>query len=377
MKQHRSLLAACVLLAFAMPVAAEALEWEASAGLGYDSNAFRTPDSPYTDFAAGGTPVTPNVQSGLFVPLAFSVGATDRPEGLFYSFSGQGELYLDSSLSNANNHTLDLNVGSKRLLNQEGNLRDTLSFGLNLTRRSKVFYDRDTGIEKTASDRYSYTGLGLEGDLNHRTGTVQYGIDGLVEARNYDAVPGSDYDYNIYKVGGYTGFRLSQPTKLRLDLDVMVKDYSERKARDLTGAFSTVVRQDRYTTFDAAFRHRLNEAWVGYLDYRARLRQDNHQGYDDYLSHRLRLRLIRKQGALSTRLEADHEIRSYDNALAFNTVGQPGLDYTVTNFGLTAEYARSEHQSLWAEFGWHSVHTNDTRYEYDRAKTMAGMRWTF
>ncbi|MDH4229014.1 MAG: hypothetical protein OEW11_04595 [Nitrospirota bacterium] len=377
----RSLLPGLSLtLALALPSPIMAMNIETSVGIGYDSNAFRSPDQPYTDYSVLLAPpaVTPQVQSGMYLPLEFKAASSNKT-GLKASYDFSGDIYLNG-LSNANSYTHEFRLANELTLSGSGSRRNTLDFGATLRRFSRTYYDRDSGLPKTSANRYSYTALGADAAYQQRISRgFQWGLDGEVEARLYDAVPtGSKYDYNIYKIGTYAEFRVLDPTRLRFDLDYTINDYAQFKARNLVdGQLSTTPRQDLFVTLQTTLRQRLGKDWTLFLDHRLRTRDDGFEGYDNYTAQRGRVRLLFSGDALKVRLSADQEVRSYDNAFAFNNVAQAPLDYTASNASLSTEYAVSKTWALWAEVDWRNVDTNDIRYAYARTQTLVGVRAEF
>jgi len=371
---------------------AQAAEYTVGAdiGLGYDSNVFRAPDGQYNDLSKLPTDpnfnVNPQTHSGFFVPLSVDASSTfaagDREWVASYGFDGS--LYLNAETNNGNESRHQVKVGRETIFEQRGKRTDSLYIGAVLTRRDKIYVERDDGTEKQSnsinvSDRFTYTGYGLEAILSMRTGALKYGVDAKVESRDYGTVgTQTQYDNNNYKVGGYVGFRLAKPTKLKLSGAYLVEDYSDRHARDLVTANLVTATSLTYSyiKLDATLRQRLAGGFVGYLGYKLKTRSDSHQGYNDYVQNGVDLRLIFKQDAVRIKLAGGYSTRSYDNAFAFENPAAAKKDYSTVTAKLSGTYTMSDSLSLWSEASFRQITTNDTRFEYDRSQLIAGVSWT-
>ena len=88
--------------------------WEASVGLGYNTNIYQAPDKAYVDYGPT-TPVNvdPKIYSGLFVPLAFKVEHTEgvtQENNIIAKYNFSGDLFANSDYRNADvsSHTVKL-----------------------------------------------------------------------------------------------------------------------------------------------------------------------------------------------------------------------------------------------------------------------------
>ncbi|MDH5527810.1 MAG: hypothetical protein OEY97_10945 [Nitrospirota bacterium] len=384
-------LATLLTLALTAPLSAHAAEWEASAGLGYDSNAFRTPGQNYDDYSdltacpptgiPGCNPITPNVQSGMFIPVELKVG-NGAKDGFALSYNLDADLYL-GGLSNANNFTHEFAADRKRV-ERNGDTRITRELQYSLVRRSKIYYDRDTGERKQTAagndvaDRFSYLGLGVEGNRENRTGDHRAGFNWGLQYRDYDSVTGApDYDHVIAKAGVLYGIPLGAATSMLLEGDADIESYFNRHARNADATFSGTLRQYLDLGLKASLRQEMPGNFVAKLTYELTSRTDNHVGYHDFTGNDVSLRLYHHGDVLKVSAFAGYEVRSYDTALAFDAAGQPVLDYSVTRAGIKAEVPMGETSSLWADLDTRNVDTNDTRYAYERTQLTAGMAWQF
>ena len=180
MKKH--VLSVAVIVALACPVA-QAVSFKASvsAGLGYDSNAYHSPSSPYNDYSVDTNAITPNVQplpvtpdeqSGFFIPLEIDAALNQKLTDSWmlkgdYSFNGNK--YLDSDLSNAEIYDHVLKLGGQLTITNTKTRSSHFYAGLRMADHQQTYADRDSGDEKTTSgtaqanisDLYSYSALGF------------------------------------------------------------------------------------------------------------------------------------------------------------------------------------------------------------------------
>ena len=179
---------AVIALAFPAHAATDQPEgWtmSASAGLGYDSNVYDSPKTPYFDQALlVPAVVTPNVQSGVFVPLEFD--ARYLADNMEFRYQFDGELYPSSKLSNANSYDHDVTLGWTRALDgwfQGAELYGGLLGGYH----RQIYYDRDTGTPKLSinsgtdiSNRYTHMDIGGEMRLHKKSDDMEYNLEGKV-----------------------------------------------------------------------------------------------------------------------------------------------------------------------------------------------------
>lgn len=365
---------------------------ETDIGLGYDSNVFRAPSSSYTSnlTAALGGPVVvnPNTKSGLLVPLGLKgtgVHTLDEQTELKASYNFDGNFYLGSNLSNGNNTRHAVRIGGAHVFDKKGKRSRKLYLGITIDRLDKVYVDRDSGDRKLSSgamadisNRYTYTGYGLEASYDNRISRVQYGVSGQLEVRDYSD-PGaiSQYDHNRYDVGGYATFRLAKRSKLKVSADYLIEDYDVRRARDRATATQTgnPALEYRYLTVAATLRQRLGRGFTAYAGYQLKLRADQFQGYNDYTANGFDLRLLYKKGVLNGRLAFAYSSRSYDNAFAYENPADAEKTYDTMRVKLQGGYELSEQLKLWSEVAYNVVDSNDLRYDYNRTQAMVGVRW--
>lgn len=353
------------------------------AGLGYDSNVFLTPDNSYVDLSTG-LPVTPDKQAGFFIPLGIDAEykrAMSKGTRLLADYSFTGNIY-EPGIDNANLYDNEFTLGPEFTLSKGR----TLYAGIILGYHKEIYYDRDDGLNKVSgvtdiSDRYTYSAAGAELSYKHDIGKVGYEVYGSFEKRYYeDPVVVSQYDHNYLTAGGIVDYKLADATKVSAGYRYSVRDYDDRKARDLSGNIlaSNPLLEYTYHTIDLTLRQRINKSLVAYVDYTRQERNDEFIGYNDYSQNRYKVRAIYTPAEdLRLRVAASYWDREYDKAFAFDDSAGGKKDYSGITFDAGAEYGYSKNVAFWADLNYDSQDTTDKRYEYDRSQITAGARYEF
>lgn len=374
------------------PVTRSPWSFAIEAGLGYDSNAYLAPGEPYLDHAPDPDPTTMTVpveHSGVFIPVGirarYDGRAPGEDTGLVADYAFDASIYPDSETGNADEYNHRLTVGLERLLNQKGRREDTLTVAPYLKIHDKTYYDRDTGEPKVTnlgtdlSDRYSYTAVGVEAQIDHETAALPHKLRANYAKLDYDEPKPTftSYDHTYYLLGGQADLRVARGAKVILSYDYYVRDYDERLARDLSGGLTPgSTREYIYNRFGASLRNRLSDAWVLYLDYDLTDRKDDYVGYNDYTQDAYGLRVVYDSGKLMrVRMRARWWERDYDNAFAFDDPTQPRMTYDAFELALRGDYKMDRNYGLWAEYRSWDQDTTDLRYRYERYQAMVGVRW--
>src|SRR3990170_1424096 len=287
------------------------------AGLGYDSNVFLTPENPYVDLSLlVPVTITPDKQTGFFVPLGLDAEYL-RP-------MGTGARLLSDFGFDGQIYEPDID---------NANLYDaefTLGPEFGLTKNSSL-----------------YAGIIL-----------------------------GDY----MKFGGSLDYALAKSTKVSAGYKYTVRDYNDRKARDLGGNLLASNPQLEYTyhTIDLTLRQRVSDSLVAYVDYTRQDRKDEFVGYNDYGQNRYKVRAIyTPTEELRVRVAASYWDREYDRAFAFDDPAGGKKDYSGITFDAGVDYGYSKQVSFWADLNYDSQDTTDKRYEYDRTQLSAGVKYEF
>src|SRR3990170_1442463 len=355
------------------------------AGLGYDSNVFLTPENPYVDLSLlVPVTITPDKQTGFFVPLGLDAEYL-RPMGtgarLLSDFGFDGQIY-EPDIDNANLYDAEFTLGPEFGLTKNS----SLYAGIILGYHRKIYYDRDDGLNKVSgasdiSDKYTYSNAGGELIYKHDLGKLDYEVFASFEKRDYeDPVVVSQYDHDYMKFGGSLDYALAKSTKVSAGYKYTVRDYNDRKARDLGGDLLTSNPQLEYTyhTIDLTLRQRVSDSLVAYVDYTRQDRKDEFVGYNDYGQNRYKVRAIyTPTEELRVRVAASYWDREYDRAFAFDDPAGGKKDYSGITFDAGVDYGYSKQVSFWADLNYDSQDTTDKRYEYDRTQLSAGVKYEF
>ncbi|MEW6645961.1 MAG: hypothetical protein AB1450_02015 [Pseudomonadota bacterium] len=358
-------------------------------GIGYDSNAYLSPDNAYTDYAPTiPVAVTPVTRSGMFMPVSLDLeydGRGSKKFGFVGSYSFDGDFYADSDTKNANEYNHKVSAGAEFLLKSKGRREDTIRVEPYYVVHDKTYFNRDTGDQMVSnlgtdlSDRYSYKLTGLMVELKRETTRIQHSIHLEMATRDYvepTSTAFDSYDHDYFRVGGDVEFELADPTKLTVGYDYYTRDYDEWRARDLTGTSVDGTRREYvYNQVGASLRQKLNADVTLYLDYTLTDRADQYLGYSDYVKNEYGLRLIYSKNRLRLKAKASWWERDYDNAYAFDEPTQDDMNYKSAEYSLKGDYDLDEHHGVWAEAKTIDQKSTDLRYEYDRTQIMVGWRW--
>ena len=397
MNRVKQTLLTCTILSLSIAPAVHAekivIDHSASVAVGYNSNVYRSPDGTYIDWGQATDPVVnPNVQSGFFVPLKYNLTgsyALDDRHALKSELNVRGKFYLGSDLSNANQTKYKLAFGASRTLTGKKRRISTIEGGVFTNAVNKTYYDRDTGLEKTAgitdvADRYSYRGNGLQVMYKNKTSKIfQYGGGISIGSRDYtDTIANSQMDYNFTTIEGEVNYRAWEKTKLSASIEREVQDYDERPSRNLAGSLfaSHPALEYTYLTLALGLHQKLSDHWTLHAGYKNIDRNDGWVNYNGYTAHKFKIRLAHKAGNVKTKFSLGAQTRDYPNAIAFdkpvNGVNV-GLTYTTLSWALSREVEQTKNRALWGKLAYNNTDTNDLRYNYDRFVITAGYKWKF
>ena len=367
-----------------------AFESSFSAGFGYDSNAFRTPDESYIDLSdEPPTAVVPIVQSGTYIPVRIKV-AYDNPVSKRSSFVTsywlRGDYHTDTELKNADETDHRLLIGMERDIGREKPTDGRFAFAAILRNHAETYFDRDDGLDRfddgsSIADRYKYRSLGVEAELNNRIGRYRYVLEGGWEQRDYEDVPtASSYDLTTYWIVGEFKIPLDRKSRLKFAYRLYVRDFDERRSRDEDGnaSFQNPTLSYTYNLFEAGIRHRFNKSLVAELIYIYTLRDDDFVGYNDYEKNKIRLEFILDGfDKFAASIKVDYRDQQYPNAFAFDNPTQAAKEYQEFQISAKAVYQFTDRFSLRAAIKQEAIESSDPRGEYDRTRSSIGVAWDF
>ncbi len=367
-----------------------AFESAFSIGYGYDSNAFRSPDTPYIDLSEDiPALVVPVPQSSGYVPIRIKAEYSSPGSGpttLVASYRFGGDFHTDTLLQTANETNHRVTLGGERKIGSSGSANRRIALAAVFGLHTETNFDRDDGLDRfddgeSIADRFNYRNVGVEADLKNRIGRARIGLNGGWEMRDYDDVPtASSYDMTMYWIGGDIKFPISAGSRLKFGYQYYARDYDERRSKDSTGDASNATPNInyRYSVFEAGVRSRFSERFVTELIYYYTMRSDEFVGYNDYTKSKIRLK---STFDLTDRLHASIRVtyrdQQYSNAFAFDVPGQPSKEYQEIEVEATAEYQFTDYFSLRADVGQEVVESSDPRGEYDRTRAAIGVKWGF
>jgi len=366
-----------LLAAPGMGAAEKRFTVELDAGLGYDSNAFLAPERAFFDPFAGEI-VVPRRQAGFFVPMSAEgeVVAEAGRARLVTTVDLEGKFFLENSLRHADSQAVRLQTMLAIPVRRTGKWQTDFTIGPTLAYDRRIYVDRDTGLEATTrlsdqdlSDRYQYGRHGLEAALRLQGSPVSLAWHARVGKYDYREVPVLDsLDYLYYGSGGEVEIDLRKTLRLEIDVDYYLRDFEDRRARDLAGNLQEGTDR-RYSYLDTAFllRWRPARGWWLYAGYSLPRREDEHAGYHDYTGNRYRGRLVyasRQRWKVSA--EWKYLDRDYPRAFAFDRPGMGGKSYETREGEVRGEWRLERGWRVWSGYEIVRQNSSDPRYHYER-----------
>ena len=396
-------IASLSLALFSLTSHADTLSTKASIALGYDSNAYRAPSADYVDFFAdttGNTTVTPDVQSGFYVPLTLDLTydkKLNKQWQLIGDYNFDGNFYLDEKLSNADQTSHKAKLGVRYKLINFKKRRSSIYAGAIIGDRNRTYYDRDTGLKKTTgvalddvSDLYSYSTQGFELIYDYwKKRDYDFYLRYRSEQRDHNSVPNaSEYDNQYSRFGAGFDYRFSSAFRFGLDYAHYIYDYDFRHARNLSGQLfgSHPLLQYDYNKTNIVLKHRLSNTLSLKYGYVITTREDNFVGYNDYDKDELSITLrYRPNDQYLLRAKLSSNERNYPRAWNFDR--DPGLYPAITdtahkssdstNLLISTDYRLTDETTLFCDIEMEVNSNSDPRYDYDRNRIFAGASWVF
>ena len=363
------------------------LDFRAMLGYGQDSNVFRSPATPYIDFADPDRPlVTPVVQSGAYVPFSLlaRIRINSLPfEGFYGAYRLAGSYYLDEELENGNEYIHELSFGS--LYDRaEGDRERRVHSAFTIAQRDEVYYDPDDGAirnvdDQDIDDRMNYMRYGPQLYARQSWDRLTLGIEARAQLWNYEdtgIVP--EYDHEYYAARLYGQYRLTRRSLLRVTTEYYSRRFGDRPSYDLDGRQTIGNPTIRYDYLALGLRGRyriLDSLWIG-LDIEHTERTDQYVGYYDYSRDSIAGE-VHWAPSVRFSLEGSAVYNLYDfpNAYAFHEPTLPRRTQESLDALLEARVHITSHLSIVAEVRHREVVSNDIRIQYDRTRYLIGVRW--
>ena len=359
-------------------------------GFGHDTNAFRTPSSPYLDLAQEPPIlVVPIVQSGAYVPIRIGaryINPISERKTFIASYRHSGDYYQSTELENADETDHRLKFEMERALGDGDSSSQQFSYAAVIRSHGETNFDRDDGLDRfddgeSIADRYDYNGVGVEAELRNRIGRARYEIYGGYAIRDYEDTPtASSYDLTDSWLRGTLKFPLARSTRLELAYSYRLRLFDERRSRDEDGDSSSAnpTLEYQYGTLDIGVRHRFSDSFVGELIYSRTDREDRFVGYNNYTRDKITLETtFELTDNLAAEIEVAYRDQQYPNAFAFNNPTQAPKEYQELEGEVSARYRFTDHLSLRLDVEYEDVESSDPRGAYDRLRSSLSVYWDF
>jgi hypothetical protein len=383
---------AATLLATTPALAAEdfPISADVETGIGFDTNAYRTPNGRYYDprSGVGGMFINPDVQEGSFVPVRVDLGL-DLPFSDRVAAKGKytfdGSFYNDSKMNNADEQTHNASLGLEFAFIPEKKQRGTIYVGAVGKMRDKTYVDRDTGMptitdvsETDISGKYTYESVGGEIIVEKRFDAFRVAINGGYSEYTYDdPVVVSSNDKSRTSGGVDFSYDVTGDTRLKAGYSYTVDEFDERRPHELDGTSGPMNERVEYVFHDigVGVKQSFGKKVDAYLDYHHIIRNDEYKEYYDYTKNTVDGKIVVKPiENLKLVAKAGYTKTDYPDAFAFDLPAYPGLEYEIVDAGFKAEYMFTENFGAWIEYDYTQEDTTDLRYAYDRQMTMVGLR---
>jgi len=365
------------------------IEVYASVGFGNDSNVYRTPGQSYLDINDPDLPVfvEPVVQSGSFVPV--SLGAkylvnSFEHESFFARYRGRGHFYSGEELTNANEYSQELALGTEFRKDRE-NRQNRVFSAFTVAQHEETFFDPDDGSERIVDDvnigeRYSYLRYGPELSTRQSWERISMRFWGKAQIWNYertDTVP--EYDHDFFRLGSSLQYRFTSTSLLRLTAEGYVRNFSDRPSFALDGTQEVTNPGVEYYYIDvgATARQRITgNFWFG-VNYTYTTRMDQYVGYNDYLRDSFGAQAHLSLGQnFELDLNATYRLYNFENAFAFNNPAAERKTLEAVDAQVRMSYALPWDLRLIGDVRIRDVDSNDTRIIFERNQFMLSLEWS-
>lgn len=362
-------------------------------GLGYNSNPFLTPDKPYNDYtnSGGGALVTPNVTSGMFVPLSFKADYEYRLKQdirLLADLNFSAKKFIDSALSNADESKSQTQIGVRFKFNKYKSETNKIEFKVFTGFSDKIYVDHDDGSAKVTSggdqsNRYKYKKTGLYLAYTYDFKKLDFLLRALQENRDYETpATWSSLDHKYTRLKTQIGYQLVKDLRLQAYYEYSIRDYAERKSYEIVGTNISLVNPGvnfSYNDIKLSAEYKHSKKYKIDLDYFVSQRKDDNVGYADYMYNKLTLsNRYNYSKKLQAYLKLNYHVYNYDNAYAYDTsttLDKKEADGHEINFTTDYKYTKNLLGSFDLEYKNES--STDKRYEYKQTTATVNVKYIF
>ncbi len=406
--KKKTLAVSCSLFVIsgAASVSAQEVEWSVETGLGYETNVYHAPDHDYIDTALpstrpAGIAVSPEEISSFFIPVEAEVNIRNKVYDNADFVAGLGfdtDVMLNSDADDATRTNVKFDLGfdyelvkwkfSKKKNDYIKRKRGDAYIGAFFSTHDNVYVDRDTGEPKTTSggidisDKYSYQSFGLKGDYERKVGKFEYLFGFIYKDLNYDTpLSGDEYDhiYNKFEFGIKRDF--TKATDLKAIYRYSVRDYSDRRSRDLlTGTYSSANDLVKYTynAFLLKLTHRFDKKFKASFAIENTDRTDEFEGYNDYSRLDMSLRARYKySSATKIRGKIAYSTTDYANAYNFDDATRGNKENSGLDLKIKVEQEMNKNKLYYIELDYTDRESTDDRYDYTNNIIMLGAKWKY
>lgn len=395
-----------LLISTTSSVSAEEIEWSIETGVGYETNVYHAPDHDYIDTALPstrplGVAVSPEEISSFFIPLEAEIKIRNKVydnADFVTKLDFDTDVMLNSDADDATRTNVKFDLGfdydlvkwkfSKKKNDYVKRKKGDAYLGAFFTTHDNVYVDRDTGVPKTTSggidisDKYSYQSFGLKGDYERKVGDFDYLVGYVYKDLNYDTpLSGDEYDHTYNKLELGIKHDFTKATAFKAIYSYSVRDYSDRRSRDLlTGTYSSVNDLVKYTynAFELKLTHRFDKKFKTSFSLESTDRTDEFEGYNDYsrLDMTLRARFkysdkTKLRGKIST------SATDYANAYNFDDASRGIKENSGLDLNFKVEHEMNKNKLYYVELDYTDRESTDDRYDYTNNIIMLGAKWEY
>lgn len=365
------------------------LEVSVDAAFGYDDNVNRAPSAEYVDVSQLGDPlVEPAKIATEYVPIhvdaAYTLPRAEPDTATTFQLAYQ----LDANYYNhgrANDESSQrLEIGSHTVLNERVDRRRAIDSAFYVLRHYQRDFDPDDGIDRVlvgndTSRRFTYDGVGVDGEFDQSIGRFQLGVNARFERRNYDDVPlVSSYDSDLLFLGASLDYLVDDATTISFGMHAYEREFDERLSRNLNGDKLTTnpTLEYDYQGAELGVRRRIGDLFTLDFGYASLERDDAYAGYRDYTLDRMRFEgTVDIRSRASVTLGVVQREYSYPRAFAFNEPGAGSLDVEDVSGTVRGAYHINDALSVTATILPVDITSTDARAEHDRVQSSIGIAW--
>jgi tetratricopeptide (TPR) repeat protein len=363
------------------------LELRARVSYEYDNNIFRSPDRPYVDFSAPGSPrVEPTVQSGVYIPVSLAAKYTVNSlpfEGFYGAYRMAGSYYGNAGRENANEYVHEASFGNVYERQQDDRERKIVS-AFTVAQHDEIYYDPDDGSRRNVAgvnvdSRMDYLRYGPEITLRQSLDRFSFGAALKGQLWNYEkteVVPEYDHEYFLLKLFGQ--YRFSDTSLLKITVAGYSRRFSDRPSHDLDGQQRIGNPSIRYDYFVVGLHARQRtgpRSWFG-VDFKRTERDDQYRGYNDFGRNSYSLQMHwTPTDRLVVQFNGSYHHYDYPNAFAFHNPVAGRKTRESADAMVSAAYQLADSVDLIAEARYAETESTDIRMQFDRTQYLLGVRW--